>query len=212
MPFICIGPVCIPWSFVWPVLLFLLRPIWDRLPSAWQEKLTAMYENFMKWLTPRWNGLPLPKFMRIKVPKRNTDTQCGDADDKDDAFHVLLRERLQSPTGGLLAVESLREWDALKDHTSKAGMGVLLVFGAEWCKPCKQIAPLVDTLSFEHATRLLTAKVDVEVGEDVADECGASTLPFFQLWEDGAMVTSMTGAREDQLKDMVAEFANRKKT
>ena len=41
MPVICIGPVCIPWTFVWPALLLVLRPIFERLPEPWQQKLSA---------------------------------------------------------------------------------------------------------------------------------------------------------------------------
>lgn len=52
MPLICIGPVCIPWTFVWPVVLLLLRPVWDRLPAETQQK-------WSRWWLRLWSGVHL---------------------------------------------------------------------------------------------------------------------------------------------------------
>ena len=48
MPVICIGPVCIPWTAVLPIILWLGRPIWVRLPPAYQQAISQRWTELLK--------------------------------------------------------------------------------------------------------------------------------------------------------------------
>ena len=64
MPFICIGPVCIPWTAVVPLLLWLGRPIWVRLPPATQAAIqqrwgaVQAYMQAQLWDRIGWKAKP----------------------------------------------------------------------------------------------------------------------------------------------------------
>ena len=64
---------------------------------------------------------------------------------------------------------------------------------AEWCGPCKSIAPKLDQWSEEY-TDVKFYKVDVEKVPDVAQELGVSAMPTFILFKDGQKVTEVVGA------------------
>ena len=58
MPFICIGPVCIPWSALLPVIVYLGRPVWNRLPPPVQKQLTEYANAFTDWIQANvWDAI-----------------------------------------------------------------------------------------------------------------------------------------------------------
>jgi thioredoxin-like negative regulator of GroEL len=58
---------------------------------------------------------------------------------------------------------------------------VVVKFGAEWCKPCKRIAPAYESMAAAYAGSCIFCVVDVDEVEDLALEYGASMLPTFQV-------------------------------
>ena len=50
MPFICIGPVCIPWSALIPLLCYLARPVWSRLHPDTQSAFIGRYKAYQDWM------------------------------------------------------------------------------------------------------------------------------------------------------------------
>jgi len=81
----------------------------------------------------------------------------------------------------------------------KASKPVLVDFYADWCGPCKTMAPVLADIS-EKDPRFFIGQLDVDTQAAVAIEYGVQSMPTFILFEDGVEVARLVGARsEDQL-------------
>jgi thioredoxin 1 len=72
---------------------------------------------------------------------------------------------------------------------------VLVDFWAEWCGPCKTIAPVLEDIAQEQAGRLRVAKVDVDENQSLALEYGVQSIPTMIVFKDGQEVHRIVGAR-----------------
>ena len=82
------------------------------------------------------------------------------------------------------------------------GEGVVLVdFFAEWCGPCKMLAPTLDTLSREMAGRARIYKVDIDQCADLAMKYGIMSVPTMMIFKDGRAVEKVVGFQpKDKLR------------
>lgn len=71
---------------------------------------------------------------------------------------------------------------------------VLVDFWAEWCGPCKMIAPVLDELADEYAGKLKICKVDVEANPEVPGKFGIRGIPTLILFKDGNVEATKVGA------------------
>jgi thioredoxin 1 len=71
---------------------------------------------------------------------------------------------------------------------------VLVDFWAEWCGPCKMVAPIVEDLAGEYAGKLRTVKVDVDQSPDLAGRYGISGIPALLFFNGGKEVNRVVGA------------------
>jgi putative thioredoxin len=71
---------------------------------------------------------------------------------------------------------------------------VLVDFWAEWCGPCRMLAPLLERIADDLGGKLLVAKVDTEVEGELAAQFGIRSLPTVQLFRDGQPVDQFMGA------------------
>ena len=71
---------------------------------------------------------------------------------------------------------------------------VLVDFWAEWCGPCKQLAPLVEEASNEFKDKIKVCKIDVDVNRDIAAEHGIRSIPTLMIFENGTLVGTEIGA------------------
>ena len=71
---------------------------------------------------------------------------------------------------------------------------VLVDFWAEWCGPCKQLAPLVEEASNEFKDKIKVCKIDVDVNRDIAAEYGIRSIPTLMIFENGMLVGTEIGA------------------
>lgn len=79
---------------------------------------------------------------------------------------------------------------------------VLVDFFAEWCGPCKMIAPLMDELSKEYADKANVVKLNVDESMDTAQKFGVMSIPTLIFFKDGKEVDRIVGAMP---KDTLAE-------
>ena len=82
-----------------------------------------------------------------------------------------------------------------------AGKPVLVDFWADWCGPCKMIAPALEELSDEMGDRVTIAKMDIMANPDVPGHLGVQSIPYLVLFKDGKAAANMRGAApKSQLK------------
>ncbi|BET26953.1 thioredoxin [Limnobacter thiooxidans] len=71
---------------------------------------------------------------------------------------------------------------------------VLVDYWAEWCGPCKMIAPILDDLSAEYKGKLQIAKMNVDENSETPAKYGIRGIPTLMLFKDGAVVATKVGA------------------
>ena len=75
---------------------------------------------------------------------------------------------------------------------------VLVDFWAEWCGPCKQIAPALEQIADELAGKVTVAKVDIEDSPMTPGRYGVRGIPTMMLFKDGQMASMKVGAAPKQ--------------
>ena len=76
----------------------------------------------------------------------------------------------------------------------KAPKPVLVDYWAEWCGPCKAIAPILDEVSKDYDGRLQIAKMNVDENRDVPAKFGIRGIPTLMLFKDGQLAATKVGA------------------
>jgi thioredoxin 1 len=101
---------------------------------------------------------------------------------------------------------------ALDDATFHEEIGaselpVLVDFWAEWCGPCKMIAPSLEEISDEHADAIRIAKVNVDLAPDLARSFNVMSIPTMIMFKDGEEVARFVGAKaKPQLLADLSDF------
>jgi len=75
-----------------------------------------------------------------------------------------------------------------------AGTPVLVDYWAEWCGPCKMIAPILDEVSKDYDGKLRVAKMNVDENRDVPSKYGIRGIPTLMLFKDGQLAATKVGA------------------
>jgi len=82
---------------------------------------------------------------------------------------------------------------------------VLVDFYADWCAPCKYVAPLMDELAKAHEGTLLVVKVDADQAPDVSQQFNIRSIPTVILFNDGEEVGRSVGFEPEKLRAMADE-------
>jgi thioredoxin 1 len=84
---------------------------------------------------------------------------------------------------------------------------VLVDFWAEWCGPCKMIAPILEEIAAEQAGSIRIAKVNVDKAPDLARRFEVMSIPTLILFDNGVPAKRMVGAKgKPQLLEELAEY------
>ena len=72
---------------------------------------------------------------------------------------------------------------------------VVIDFWAEWCAPCRQIAPIIKEIADEYGDQVKIVKIDVDANPSVAGQYGIRAIPTILAIKDGEVVEQLQGAR-----------------
>jgi thioredoxin 1 len=70
----------------------------------------------------------------------------------------------------------------------------LVDFYADWCGPCRMMAPIVETLAKEYSGKVLVAKVNVDKNPEVSQKFGIVSIPTFGIFKSGKLMGTVIGA------------------
>ena len=89
--------------------------------------------------------------------------------------------------------------DNFEQEVLQSDVPVLTDFWAEWCMPCKMIAPALEEIADEYAGKLKVAKVDVDSQPDLAQQYNVVSIPMLVLFKDGEVANQHVGAGSKQM-------------
>ncbi len=89
---------------------------------------------------------------------------------------------------------ALQITDSNFEEYQNAGKPMVLDFWAEWCGPCRMVAPIIDELAQEYEGRVTIGKMDVDNNDEVVGRFGIRNIPTILFFKNGEVVDKIVGA------------------
>ena len=96
-------------------------------------------------------------------------------------------------SAGIAAIQHVTD-DTFEPEVLKSYTAVLVDYWAEWCGPCKSIAPILDEIAKEYEGRLKIAKINVDENQQVPAKFGIRGIPTLMLFKNGNVEATRVGA------------------
>jgi len=94
--------------------------------------------------------------------------------------------------------------DSFEEEVLNATEPVLIDYWAEWCGPCKMIAPILDELAEEYGEKIKIAKLNIDDNPETPPKYGIRGIPTLMLFKDGSVEATKVGAvSKSQLADFI---------
>ncbi len=84
--------------------------------------------------------------------------------------------------------------DNFETEVLKSDLPVIIDFWAEWCSPCRLIAPIIEELANEYEGKVKVGKLDVDVNQQTAIKYGVRSIPTVLMFKDGEVKDVIIGA------------------
>ncbi len=84
----------------------------------------------------------------------------------------------------------------------QAELPVLVDFYADWCGPCKMMAPIVEKLGEKYSGQIKVGKLNVDDNMEIAEKYSVASIPMFVMFKGGQAVETMIGAMPEAVLDM----------
>lgn len=110
-----------------------------------------------------------------------------------------------------MASENLHEFtdQNFENEVLSSDVPVLVDFWAEWCMPCKMLAPTIEQLADEYAGKIKVGKVDTDANRDVSVKYGIQAIPTVILFKDGQPHRKFVGlTNKEEFESALSEVAS----
>ena len=91
---------------------------------------------------------------------------------------------------------ALQMTDANFNELLNSGKPLVIDFWAEWCGPCRMVAPIIEELAEEYGDRVLIGKMDVDKNDEVCSQFGIRNIPTILFFKNGKLVDKQVGAAQ----------------
>ena len=89
--------------------------------------------------------------------------------------------------------------DATLDKVSKTDKPVVIDFWAEWCAPCRMVAPIIEQLAEEYKDNVIVGKIDVDENNEAITKYGIRDIPTILFIKKGQVMDKIVGAVDKRL-------------
>ena len=99
-----------------------------------------------------------------------------------------------------MASEQITEFtdSNFEQEVLKSAQPVLVDFWAEWCMPCRMLAPTIDKLAKDYAGKVKVGKVDTDANRDISIKYSISAIPTVILFKNGQVAQKFVGLRQER--------------
>ncbi len=87
--------------------------------------------------------------------------------------------------------------DNFEEEVLKSEQPVLVDFWAEWCMPCRMLAPTIEKIAKDFAGKVKVGKIDTDANRDVSVKYGISAIPTVILFKNGQVAQKFVGLRKE---------------
>lgn len=84
--------------------------------------------------------------------------------------------------------------ESFESEVLQSDVPVLVDYWAEWCGPCKVIAPVLEEIADEYSSKMKVCKLDIDANEDTPPKYGIRGIPTLMLFKDGNVEATKVGA------------------
>lgn len=132
------------------------------------------------------------------------DAPVNQNENANEEENVMAEDKTLTPNDKPFVVTDQTFQQEVVDYSNE--MPVLVDFWAEWCGPCRMVAPIMESLAAEYAGQIRVAKVDVDANPGLSQALRIMSIPTIMIFKEGQLVFSQPGALpEAAFRDLIQQ-------